>query len=718
LLRRDSTARDLPTVEVIGSPRALRRIPGAGMVLTAEALTAARLLSVSEALRKVPGLHVREEEGLGLRPNIGIRGLNPNRASAVLLLEDGVPMTIAPYGDNAAYYHPPVNRFSRIEVLKGSGQILFGPRTIGGVINYITPDAPAEPAGTTHLAAGGREYFLAEASYGGTWVGNQLLVRAMRKQGAGARANTGSEVTDLNLKSGLALGVGHMLTLKANHYKERTNATYAGLTEAEYAADPRWNPFRHDSLFLRRTGVSGTLRSLVGPAMVTTTAYAYGVSRAWWRQANSSTERPLDRGDPACGGMDNLSTTCGIQGAPRDYFVWGVEPRLVFERQIGVVAHTIELGLRAHHEWQERQTIGGALPNSRTPGPADNPGSGITEDNLRTNQAYAAWIQDRITIGDWTVTPGVRLEGIRYQRTNRLPVADHPEGTSGRSSLVQVIPGLGITRLAGATTLYAGLHRGFAPPRTEDLISNSTGGVLELDAELSWNAELGARTELGSGIQAELTAFRMAFENQIIPANLAGGSGATLTSAGRTLHAGAEAMLALAGEGLHQALAPLSVNLAYTWLPVARFQGTRFAWIGTGGSDVEGKVYGAQNSGGTRTKVSVAGNRLPYAPRHLVTAGLTARAGSRVQVGLEGVHIGRQETDAANSAVTVADGQQGPIPAATWWNATASLVVPALRSTVYVSGRNLADRVHLVDRSRGLLPGMGRTIQVGITTRF
>ena len=104
---------------------------------TSEALATARLLSVSEALRKVPGLHVREEEGLGLRPNIGIRGLNPNRASAVLLLEDGVPMTIAPYGDNAAYYHPPVNRFSRIEVLKGSGQILFGPRTIGGVINYI-----------------------------------------------------------------------------------------------------------------------------------------------------------------------------------------------------------------------------------------------------------------------------------------------------------------------------------------------------------------------------------------------------------------------------------------------------------------------------------------------------------------------------------------------------------------------------------------------------
>lgn len=688
------------------------------MVLTAEALATARLLSTGEALRKVPGVHVREEEGLGLRPNIGIRGLNPNRASAVLLLEDGVPMTIAPYGDNAAYYHPPVNRFSRIEVLKGSGQILFGPRTIGGVINYITPDAPAVPAGNTHFAAGGRDYLLAEASYGGSWSGNQLLLWALRKQGAGSRDNTGSRLTDLNLKAGLSLGEGQMLTLKANHYAERTNATYAGLTEVEYATDPRWNPFRHDSLFLHRTGVSGTLRSLIGPVLLTTTAYAHGVSRAWWRQANSSTERPLDRGDPACGGMANLSTTCGIQGAPRDYFVWGVEPRLMVERQAGIATHTIEVGLRAHFERQERQTIGAAFPNSRTPGPAGNPGSGITEDNLRTNQAYAGWIQDRITLGDWTVTPGLRVEGIRYQRTNRLPVDDHPDGVSGRSALVQMIPGLGITRQAGATTVYAGIHRGFAPPRTEDLISNTTGGVVELDAELSWNAELGARTDLGTGIQAELTAFRMDFANQIIPANLAGGSGATLTSAGRTLHAGAETMLALEGRALHRTVAPLSASLAYTWLPVARFEGVRFAWIGTGGGDVEGKVYGAQNSSATRTRVSVRGNRLPYAPRHLLTTSVRVRMGSRLQLGVEAVHVGRQESDAANSRVTVPDGQQGPIPAATWWSATASLAVPVLRSTVYLSGRNLADQIHLVDRSRGLLPGAGRTIQVGVTTGF
>ena len=72
-----------------------------------------RVLTTAEVLRKAPGVHVREEEGFGLRPNIGVRGLSPTRSSRVLLLEDGIPLAYAPYGDNAAYYHPPIERFLR-----------------------------------------------------------------------------------------------------------------------------------------------------------------------------------------------------------------------------------------------------------------------------------------------------------------------------------------------------------------------------------------------------------------------------------------------------------------------------------------------------------------------------------------------------------------------------------------------------------------------------
>jgi N4-gp56 family major capsid protein len=86
-------------VSVVGTPDRLARIPGSVDRVDAAQLKASRVFSTNEALRKVAGLVVRDEEGFGLRPNIGVRGLNPTRSSKVLLLEDGIPFTIAPYGD-------------------------------------------------------------------------------------------------------------------------------------------------------------------------------------------------------------------------------------------------------------------------------------------------------------------------------------------------------------------------------------------------------------------------------------------------------------------------------------------------------------------------------------------------------------------------------------------------------------------------------------------
>ena len=119
----------MPRVDVIGSPEKLEHIPGSGQIIDQKDLESSRVFTANEALRKAAGVNVRDEDGFGLRPNIGIRGLNPTRSTKVTLLEDGIPLAYAPYGDNASYYHPPIDRFERIEVLKGAGQILFGPKT-------------------------------------------------------------------------------------------------------------------------------------------------------------------------------------------------------------------------------------------------------------------------------------------------------------------------------------------------------------------------------------------------------------------------------------------------------------------------------------------------------------------------------------------------------------------------------------------------------------
>jgi len=79
---------------IIGNPDILPHIPGAVDVITASDLASSGVFTLNEAVRKISGLNARDEEGFGLRPNIGIRGLNPTRSSKVLLLEDGLSLGI------------------------------------------------------------------------------------------------------------------------------------------------------------------------------------------------------------------------------------------------------------------------------------------------------------------------------------------------------------------------------------------------------------------------------------------------------------------------------------------------------------------------------------------------------------------------------------------------------------------------------------------------
>ncbi len=699
----------LPGLSIVGSVDERARIPGSAQRLDATLLTRARVLTANEALRKISGIVVRDEEGLGLRPNIGIRGLNPTRSNKVLLLEDGVPLTLAPYGDNAAYYHPPVGRMESIEVLKGAGQILHGPQTVGGVINYITPGLPSRSSGQLRLSGGSNDFASGYARASSVNGKGGATLDLGRWRGIGARQNTNSEVSDASLKLFVPLANHQRLIAKTNVFREESQVTYSGLTESEWANDPRQNPFRNDHFDIARVGGSVAHEWRVGPRRLLTTAYAHDVSRDWWRQSSNSSQRPNDAADPNCGSIANLESGCGNEGRLRRYQVMGIEPRYSQPLLLGALAGTLDLGARMHREVQLRRQLNGVAHDSR---------SGATsEDNRRDTDALSAFAQSRIGNDRWSVTPGLRVEHIRIARTNRLATAANPSGVSGSTTLTEVIPGLGTTlTVTDGLGLFAGVHRGFSPPRNEDIISNSTGGVVELAPERSWNYEIGARWTPASGWSLDATAFRMDFENQVVPASVAGGIGAALTSAGRTLHQGVE--LDLRGDLPSRGRLVPFAALAATWLPIAQFQGTRLAFIGTGGSDVVGKVYSEQNVAATRAAVSVTGNRLPYAPEFTLTATLGLRHLAGFDVSLEAVHLGSQFGDPANTRITVADGQQGVLPASTIWNASLNWSPASLGVTVFASVKNAADALVIVDRTRGLLPGMGRVVLLGLERSF
>jgi Fe(3+) dicitrate transport protein len=675
--------------EIAGSHDRLRRLPGSVDIVDRETLEQGRVMTTNEALRNVAGVHVRDEEGFGLRPNIGIRGLNPTRSTKILLMEDGIPLTYAPYGDNASYYHPPIDRFERVEVLKGGAQIAYGPQTVGGAINYLTPRPPAQPSGSLTLMGGNHDYFNGHGSYGATVGRTGFRIDYMRKQGNGSRENLNFNLNDLNGKVVGGLGASQTLTFRGNYYSEDSNVTYSGLRQDEYAANPRANPFGNDFFYADRYGVSATHAiALSGDVAMTTNVYWSSFRRHWWRQSSNSAQRPNRLGsDPDCRSMADLHTTCGNEGRLREYYAWGVEPRLTAHHRAFGVASETDFGVRAHFENQDRLQQNGDTPTARH--------GVLVESNVRKNVAYAGFVQNRFLFGGWTVTPGVRLEHVQYERTNRL--ANAGAVVTGDTELTRVIPGIGVSHTTGEqATLFAGVHRGFAPPRTEDIISN-TGGVIDLDPELSWNYEAGVRSALRPGVSVDVTFFRMDYENQIVPASLAGGVGATLTNGGATLHQGLELRAQIDSAPITGSLQDIYVRLAYTYLPVAEFTGPRFSSISGFGGE------------------SVSGNRLPYTPEQMAVAGI-GYAHAAFDARIEAVLTSDQFTDDLNTVTPSADGQRGLIERSTVWNAAVNYTVR--RATVFLTVKNLFDQLFIVDRTRGILPGSPRLVQAGVRFGF
>lgn len=620
-------------VLIIGRQESLEHIPGSGEVLTPEVIRDSRPKDIHELIRKVPGVHARDEEGLGLRPNYGVRGLPPTRSSKVLLLEDGVPFVIGPYGDNTTYYHPPVGRFERVEVLKGAGQILYGPNTVGAVFNYLTPKPPTGTSGSLSAAAGTRGYLSLGGSLGAGTEDSGAVLDFNHKESDGRARNIHLRVDDLLLRTVTKVGPRTSVSLKFNYLKEDSQVTYAGLTQSEYDADPRQNPFDDDEMVLTRLGVHGAVRhDFNDDHEVLVNLYGYTVQRDWWRQWHN------DNNGNAMPATDTTTVPNNRKsGRVREYYVYGIEPRFQLRHGVLGIRNEFDYGARVHWETQDRRIITRLIPEG-TPVPpavsADPPASGrIDEDQERYVMAYSGYFQNRFLLSEeWTVSAGLRMERVEFKRVNNLGGGGF--GVQGKEKLLEWIPGFGVNYLpVPELTLFAGVHRGFAPPRVEDAIDNN-GNSVELDPERSWNYELGARWNPAAWMAGQLTLFRMDFDNQIVPASVAGGVGATLTNGGETLHQGAELGLNwdfLRMAGMDQGL---TLSAAYTWVGTAEFRGTRFS-----------SVTGAALLPGEPATEDVRGNRVPYAPEHLLTLGLTYDHPAGFRALVEAVYVGDQFSD-------------------------------------------------------------------------
>lgn len=701
----------------------LQHLPGSAGTVANNDLKAIAPLTGNEVLRTVTGLHVVEEEGAGLRANIGVRGLDPDKSRNVLMLEDGIPVALGPYGEPEMYYTPSIDRMSGIEVLKGSGSILYGPQTIGGVINYITADPPAESTGYARISGGQGGYYSGLAGYGNTYGNTGFQVNYLRRQ-AENLGPTQFVLNDINGKLRFSSSPRSAATLKIGVYDEVSNSTYVGLTQAmfETGGNDHVRLAPHDNLEVRRYSMSLSHRfSLSDDLQFNTTAYGYTTTRNWRRQdftydgGSSGLTGEVWGDNTLPGGMIFLRNSTGNRN--RQFEVAGIENRTRFNYSLKGLRSILDAGARLHYERAYEQRVNGTSATAVS--------GNLRDDEIRTGHAFSTWVQNKAFLSDRvSVTAGIRTEMLNYER-DILRASFEDVAIVNNTFVAELIPGAGINyNFNRQNGVFAGIHRGFAPPRIKDAISSSGEDML-LDAEKSWNIEAGARTGFENVVRFEATLFLMDFSNQVIPVSeSSGGRGAGYINAGRTSHRGAEGDVILNVSQLTGLPGDLTaaVNATFTR---SVFSDDRFV--------VERIANGPLNN---TVMVNVKGNRTPYSPAVNASGYLqyTSQTGFGVRVG--GQFTGSQYTDVLNTGCVgdwieragadpdynylqaTANGRIGQIPSFFVMNLSAWYDLPGGLNFNLTIKNLLNERYIASRRPQGIRVGLPRMFNAGMSLSF
>ncbi|HVK37861.1 MAG TPA: TonB-dependent receptor [Candidatus Kapabacteria bacterium] len=706
-------------VEVIGeSPEVYSRMTGTATRVDARTLAVIAPIGTQEVVQYIPGINSATDDGIGnSRISVGIRGLNPRRSSRVLVLEDGVPIAPAVYLYPNMYYNPPAERIEAVEVIKGSASVRYGPQTMGGVVNYLTRRPGASFGALGQLTVGTNGYLTALAEIGG-WGSETIQpeLQLLFKRGDGFRDNNEFAQYNGTLKLNIVPDDQRIVYVKANVDYENSSATYTGLTEYTFATDPTFNPKENDEFTVLRGSLDVLYSNrLAEDLMSTTKVYANYFDRQWWRE-NDVFVRPgsLEGGERQPvpyyeqGDLVRVGNGTDNYGNLRTFYVVGAEQSYEIDHTLFGAASHLEVGGRLHWDRFIDNRVIGDAPDARTGVTYENDPEDSTKkiilglaNNYETT-AIALFASNRLSFGDLTITPGIRVEVFEQQMVDRLQGATYQDRTSH-----VILPGIGANLALGDWNLFAGLHRGYTPPSSGTLAvvnwgANMATGGLDLESEKSWNAELGARAAL-DWAHLEIAGFHMSIEDLV-----AAGIGSTFKNLGRVRTYGLEVGTRVLGSRLDDALPDL--DLAYTLL---------------GTEVVEGTMRSAVIAG--NVAVDLAGREMPYAPHHTLNVGLSKELPFGLAAHADMQYVSRAYTDFENIETTYNRGDTGPVPAYMLFNASASYrITPEL--SLSVAAKNLLDRVYIGSRlhshpgmpeanqSSGIMPGGRR--QINLTVRY
>ena len=247
-------------------------------------------------------------------------------------------------------------------------------------------------------------------------------------------------------------------------------------------------------------------------------------------------------------------------------------------------------------------------------------------------RAFAGYISESIDMGILNIRPGLRFEIFEQERIDRLNGSSYQDQTEA-----VLLPGLGISANIFGIKFFGGVHRGYTPPSSgalniDMILVDYIDKGLDVLPEKSWNKEIGVRGR-SNAIDFEVSGFHVDIENLI-----AAGRATSFKNIGKVRTMGVESRASIFLSNYIRLLP--DINIVYSLLDTEVTKGLLSASYGP---------------------TDIAGNELPYAPRHTLILGLESEVSEKLAFRFDSKYVSKSYTDYENIEISQNKGIQGVI---------------------------------------------------------
>lgn len=530
--------------------RPANEIPASVTVIDGAQIRANEMqVNLSEGLRGIPGLTVRNRENYAQDLQVGIRGFGARSAFGVRgirLYVDGIPATM-PDGQGQTS-NIDLSSIASAEVLRGPFSTLYG-NSSGGVLLTETETGEGPLKLTPSFATGSngqlRYGMKASGSRGDGPGAIDYLLSTNHFRTDGYRDHSEAEKNQVNAKLGMQMGDSGHLSLLFNHVDVSAQDPQ-GLTREEFENDPRASLPNAKTYNVRKT-TKQTQGGLVYEQPLSSNTDLRVMGYYGERETKQFLSIPIapQRAPSHAGGVIWLKRQYG-----------GADIRLTSRLSLADRPLTLVAGVA----WDTMREARKGYENFI----GDQLG---VQGKLRRNEINTVWnldpyVQASWQFADrWTLDAGLRYSNVHFKSSDRY-ITNGNADDSGTANYSKLLPVIALNYQATPDlSFYVTAGRGFETPTFNELSyrnDNEPGLNFGLKPSINTTLEAGAKATIGNS-QLTAAVFRTYTKDEIVSAGGSGGR-TSYQNAGRTLRDGVE----LSWDA--QLYRSLQAHLSYTYL--------------------------------------------------------------------------------------------------------------------------------------------------------